>query len=161
MVEILLYTAGMLALTTGLVVASYFDRVYRDLGHAARGKIHDHLDTFETEIEPRFKMERPRAALAGGGNNGSRVAQLVQSPAVLDALKRTNPALHEGIIQAYSHAIDRLFLVAVPVSVLSVIASLFIKHVKLRVSNAAPPAADGRQSDAGRDAIPAAPGGTH
>ncbi len=64
MVEILLYTACMLALTAGLVVASYFDRVYRELGHAARGKIHDHLDTFETEIEPRFKMERPRAALA-------------------------------------------------------------------------------------------------
>jgi len=64
MTEILLYTVCMLALTAGLVVASYFDRVYRELGHASRGKIHDHLDAFETEIEPRFKMERPRAALA-------------------------------------------------------------------------------------------------
>jgi hypothetical protein len=49
----------------------------------------------------------------------------------------------------------------VPVSILSVIAALFIKQVKLRVSNAAPPAAGGGQSDAGRDAVPAAPGGTH
>jgi hypothetical protein len=46
--------------------------------------------------------------------------------------------LHEGIIQAYSHAIDRMFLVAVPVSVLSVIAALFIKQVKLRTSNTQP-----------------------
>ena len=110
---------------------------------------------------PRFL---PPAALAGGGN---KVAQLIQSPAVLDQLKRTNPALHEGIIQAYSHAIDRLFLVAVPVSLLSVIAALFIKQVKLRVSNTAPPAAgDGHadtaaDADAAADAVPLAPGGTH
>jgi EmrB/QacA subfamily drug resistance transporter len=84
---------------------------------------------------PRFL---PRAALAGNGNSGSKVAQLVQSPAALDALKRTNPALHEGIIQAYSHAIDRLFTAAVPVSVLSVIAALFIRQVKLRTSNTLP-----------------------
>jgi EmrB/QacA subfamily drug resistance transporter len=84
---------------------------------------------------PRFL---PRAALAGGGNSGSKVAQLVQSPAALDALKRTNPALHEGIIQAYSHAIDRMFIAAVPVSVLSVIAALFIRQVKLRTSNTLP-----------------------
>ena len=84
---------------------------------------------------PRFL---PRAALAAGGNSGSKVAQLVQSPAALDALKRTNPALHEGIIQAYSHAIDRLFIAAVPVSVLSVIAALFIRQVKLRTSNTLP-----------------------
>jgi EmrB/QacA subfamily drug resistance transporter len=84
---------------------------------------------------PRFL---PRAALAGGGNSGSKVAQLVQSPAALDALKRANPALHEGIIQAYSHAIDRLFIAAVPVSVLSVIAALFIRQVKLRTSNTLP-----------------------
>ena len=90
---------------------------------------------------PRFL---PPAALAGGGKGASRVAQLIQSPAVLDALKRTNPALHEGIIQAYSHAIDRLFVAAVPVSVLSVIAALFIRQVKLRTSNTqSKPAGDG------------------
>jgi EmrB/QacA subfamily drug resistance transporter len=77
----------------------------------------------------------PTAALAGGGN---KVAQFVQSPAALDALKQTHPALHEIIIQAYSVAIDRLFLVAIPVSILSVIAALFIRQVKLRVSNAPP-----------------------
>jgi putative hemolysin len=64
MLAILLYSVCLLALATGLVVVSYFDRVYREMEHAARGKIQDHLDTFEAEIEPRFKMERPRAALA-------------------------------------------------------------------------------------------------
>jgi hypothetical protein len=74
----------------------------------------------------------PPAALAVGGN---KVGALIGSPAAVDGLKRTHPALHEGIIQAYSHAIDRLFLVAVPVSILSVIAALFINQVRLRTSN--------------------------
>jgi putative hemolysin len=61
---ILLYTIGVLALTAGLVVFSYLDRVYRELGRVYAGRIHDHLEIFEFDIEPRFKMERRRAALA-------------------------------------------------------------------------------------------------
>jgi putative hemolysin len=60
----LLYTIGVLALATGLVVFSYLDRVYRDLGRVSTGRIRTHLDTFEAEIEPRFHMDRRRAALA-------------------------------------------------------------------------------------------------
>jgi len=63
---ILLYTIGVLGLTAGLVVFSYLDRVYRELGRVYAGRIHDHLEIFELEIEPRFKMERRRAALAFG-----------------------------------------------------------------------------------------------
>jgi CBS domain containing-hemolysin-like protein len=61
---ILLYTIGVLALTAALVVLSYLDRVYRELGRVYTGRIRDHLDTFELAIEPRFKMDRRRAALA-------------------------------------------------------------------------------------------------
>ncbi len=64
MIEILLYTLGVLLLTLGLVVVSYLDRVYRELGRVATGRVRDHLETFEAQIEPRFKMERRRAALA-------------------------------------------------------------------------------------------------
>ena len=112
-------------------------------------------------IAAEFTRFLPPAALARASQNGNKVADLIQSPAVLDQLKLTNPALHEGIIQAYSHAIDRLFLVAVPVSLLSVIAALFINQVKLRVSNTAPPAAGGDPSGTAEDAVPLAPGGTH
>ena len=104
---------------------------------------------------PRFL---PRAALAGGGN---KVAELVQSPDALRALKVSHPALHEGIIQAYSRGIDRLFLVAIPVSVLSVIAALFIRQVRLRGSNITVPAAGAAAAGAGPDAAQVAPGGTH
>ena len=62
--EILLYTFGLLLLTAGLVMASYLDRVYRELGRVSIGRIHRHLEAFESEIEPRFKMARARAALA-------------------------------------------------------------------------------------------------
>ena len=62
--EILLYTLGVLVLTAGLVVASYLDRVYRELGRVTTGRTHEHLEKFEVEIEPHFKLDRARAALA-------------------------------------------------------------------------------------------------
>jgi EmrB/QacA subfamily drug resistance transporter len=86
--------------------------------------------------QPRFL---PPSALASGGD---KVTQLVQSPDTLNKLKSTNPALHEGIIQSYAHAIDQVFLVAVPISILSVIAALFIKQIQLRGSDSPPTATD-------------------
>ncbi len=59
-----LYTFGVLALTAMLVVLSYLDRVYRELGRVSAGRLRAHLETFETTIEPRFKMDRRRAAVA-------------------------------------------------------------------------------------------------
>jgi EmrB/QacA subfamily drug resistance transporter len=99
----------------------------------------------------------PAAALAGGRN---KVGALIGSPAQLDALKRTHPAIHEGIIQAYSHAIDRLFLVAVPVSILSVIAALFINQVRLRTSNTQTRPTVEPVAAAGDDAVTVTPEGT-
>lgn len=112
-------------------------------------------------LTARITAELPRylppAALAVGGN---KVGTLIGSPAQLDALKRTHPAIHEGIIQAYSHAIDRLFFVAVPVSILSVIAALFINQVRLRTSNTQTrPTVEPAAADAD-DAVTVAPEGT-
>jgi hypothetical protein len=109
-------------------------------------------------ITAEFPKFLPRAVLAGGGN---KVAELIQSPQALDKLKLTHPAIHEGIIQAYSHAIDRLFVVAVPVSILSVIAALFINQVQLRGSNTTPAAGAGPASTDDPESVPLAPGGTH
>jgi CBS domain containing-hemolysin-like protein len=61
---IILFMTCTLALTAGLIVAAYFDRVYRDLGRTTAGRVREHLDTFEAEIEPRLKLERIRAAVA-------------------------------------------------------------------------------------------------
>jgi putative hemolysin len=60
----ILYTIGVLALTAGLPVFAYLDRVYRELDRVTTGRISAHLRTFEADIEPRFKMDRHRAALA-------------------------------------------------------------------------------------------------
>jgi len=62
--QILLYTLGVLLLTAGLVVASYLDRVYRELGRVTTGRVREHLQKFETDIEPLFKLDRARAGLA-------------------------------------------------------------------------------------------------
>jgi EmrB/QacA subfamily drug resistance transporter len=114
-------------------------------------------------LTARIAYELPRYVppvdLAGGGN---KVTQLVQSPETLNKLKQTNPALHEGIIQAYSHAIDRLFLVAVPVSVLSVIAALFIRQVQLRGSNdASAPPGEGTAAATDTESTTVIAGGMH
>jgi len=61
--RILVYTVGILLLTAGLVVVSYLDRVYRDLGRVSGRKIHRNLVNFEEQIEPLFKLERRRAAI--------------------------------------------------------------------------------------------------
>jgi EmrB/QacA subfamily drug resistance transporter len=95
-------------------------------------------------IAAEFPVFLPASALAGGGD---KVAQLVQSPNTLNAIKRSDPALHEGIIQAYSHAIDTVFVVAAVVSTLSVVAALFIKQTQLRTSNARAAAAPERAAD--------------
>ena len=136
----------------GTSSVTFFRSMGGAIGASALGAV---LTAGLTAEFPRFL---PRSVLAGGGN---KVAELIQSPAVLDRLKQTNPAVHEGIIQAYSHAIDRLFLVAVPVSVLSIIAALFINQVKLRVSNTSTGAAAGSPAAAEPDAAPLAPGGMH
>ena len=61
---ILIYTLGILALTAILLFFSYLDRVYRELGRVSTGRTHAHLELFEAEVEPRFHMDRQRAALA-------------------------------------------------------------------------------------------------
>lgn len=62
--RILLYTLGILVLTAGLAVLSYLDRVFRELGRVSGGRVHRHLTNFESQIEPLFKMDRRRAAIA-------------------------------------------------------------------------------------------------
>jgi putative hemolysin len=61
---IFLYTLGVLGLTAGLVVFSYLDRVYREMGRVTTRRIHLHLDVFESDVEPRLHLERHRAATA-------------------------------------------------------------------------------------------------
>jgi putative hemolysin len=58
------YTLAVLLLTLGLPIFAYLDRVYRELSTIPTGRVHDHLETFEAEIEPRFKTNRRRLALS-------------------------------------------------------------------------------------------------
>jgi CBS domain containing-hemolysin-like protein len=61
--EILLFMLGVVALIAGLVVFSYLDRIYRELGRVTTGRVHANLDIIEAEVEPRIGMERRSAAL--------------------------------------------------------------------------------------------------
>src|ERR1700687_5520688 len=57
----LLYILAVSALGVGLVVFSYIDRIYRELGRVTTGHVDTHLEIFEAEIEPHFHLERARA----------------------------------------------------------------------------------------------------
>jgi len=56
-----LYVLGVSALGVGLVIFSYLDRIYRELGRVNKGRVREHLELFEAEIEPHFGLERARA----------------------------------------------------------------------------------------------------
>src|ERR1700722_8432895 len=61
---VLLYSAGVIGLIAGLILFSYLDRVYRELGRGTTQRITAHLDAFEADVEPRLHIERRRANLA-------------------------------------------------------------------------------------------------
>jgi putative hemolysin len=53
-----LYVAGVILLALFLPVFSYLTLIYRELGRMTTGPIHEHLDIFEAEIEPKLKINR-------------------------------------------------------------------------------------------------------
>jgi putative hemolysin len=56
-----LYALAVAGLGIGLVIFSYLDRIYRELGRVTTGRVHEHLEIFEAEIEPHLGLERTRA----------------------------------------------------------------------------------------------------
>jgi putative hemolysin len=52
------YATGTLLLALGLPILSYLTLIYRELGRMTTGRVHAHLDIFETEIEPKLRINR-------------------------------------------------------------------------------------------------------
>jgi putative hemolysin len=52
------YALGTVLLAIGLPIISYLTLIYRELGRMNTGRIHEHLEIFEAEIEPRLKINR-------------------------------------------------------------------------------------------------------
>ena len=59
-----LYAIGVVLLALFLPVFSYLTLIYRELGRMTTGPIHEHLDIFEAEIEPKLKINRRSAGRA-------------------------------------------------------------------------------------------------
>jgi len=53
-----LYVLGIFLLALGLPVLSYLTLIYRELGRMTTGRVHEHLDIFEAEIEAKLKINR-------------------------------------------------------------------------------------------------------
>jgi len=52
------YVASVLVLALGLPIFSYLTLIYRELGRMTTGRVHEHLDIFEAEIEPKLRINR-------------------------------------------------------------------------------------------------------
>ena len=60
----LLYALAVILLALFLPVFSYLTLIYRELGRMTTGPVHEHLDIFEAEIEPKLKINRRSAGRA-------------------------------------------------------------------------------------------------
>src|ERR1700730_10374615 len=58
------YVGTVLILALGLPIFSYLTLVYRELGRVTTGRVHEHLEIFEAEIEPHFHLNRVQATTA-------------------------------------------------------------------------------------------------
>ena len=56
------YTLGVMGLCLILIVFSFIDRIYRQLGRVATGSLREHAEIFESAIEPGFKLDRRHAS---------------------------------------------------------------------------------------------------
>jgi putative hemolysin len=52
------YVGSVAVLALGLPIFSYLALIYRELGRMSTGRVHEHLDIFEAEIEPKLKINR-------------------------------------------------------------------------------------------------------
>jgi putative hemolysin len=52
------YVSSVVVLALGLPIFSYLTLIYRELGRMTTGRVHEHLDIFETEIEPKLRINR-------------------------------------------------------------------------------------------------------
>jgi len=59
-----LFALGVVLLASFLPVYSYLALIYRELGRMTTGPVHEHLDIFEAEIEPKLKLSRRSAGRA-------------------------------------------------------------------------------------------------
>lgn len=53
-----LYTLSVVLVAVTLPIFSYLTLIYRELGRMTTGRVHEHLDIFEAEIEPKLKINR-------------------------------------------------------------------------------------------------------
>jgi putative hemolysin len=53
-----LYALSVILLGLTLPIFSYLTLIYRELGRMTTGRVHEHLDIFEAEIEPKLRINR-------------------------------------------------------------------------------------------------------
>src|ERR1700746_583006 len=53
-----IYALSVVLVGLTLPIFSYLTLIYRELGRMTTGRVHEHLEIFEAEIEPKLKINR-------------------------------------------------------------------------------------------------------
>src|SRR5262249_61841105 len=59
------YILSVVLVGLTLPIFSYLTLIYRELGRMTTGRVHEHLEIFEAEIEPKLKINRRSGGGAG------------------------------------------------------------------------------------------------
>jgi putative hemolysin len=102
------FTASIMVLSGILVIFSFLDRIYRELGRVTTGRLHRHLDVFEADVEPHFQMERRQAALGF-----SILANLLLAAVVVETVRgvyASAPTYGEAVSQLIVYVVVEILL---------------------------------------------------
>ena len=103
--QLAIYSLGIFGLAAGLVVFSYLNHVYRELGRVTTGRVHQNLDVFEAEIEPRipFLTIKPKGTLP----RDSRVTIDGKEVEGLGVALPVNPGTRTIAVLAPKHTVEK------------------------------------------------------
>ena len=116
----------------GTASVQFFRSMGGTLGAAALGAVLTARLTSELPLRLGTVAPDQLRQLATGGREG--LTSLISSPKALDAQRETLPGVVEAISQAYSYAIDHVFLAALPIALVAVALSFLIKQGRIDVT---------------------------
>ena len=126
--------AGLGLATTIYVLATQNSVPYKDMGAAIATASFARaiFGAMGVAIFGEIFASRLAGQLKGPGLSGLRASALHLTPAELLNLRRTQPAVYERFLRAFSHALHSVFLASVPVGVVALVLALMLKEIPLR-----------------------------
>src|SRR5207249_7912903 len=100
-----IYALSVVLVGLTLPIFSYLTLIYRELGRMTTGRVHEHLDIFEAEIEPKLKINR-----RSGGRTFRILGHFWLAFLVLETTRGVRSEEHTSELQSRFDLVCRLLL---------------------------------------------------